>query len=444
MNKGDDPYAILGVTHDAELSEIKRCYRKLALKYHPDKTGDDPDAASKFAKVANAYEILSDPLQREQYDIRQRCSRGKGYDPNARYDQNMARSTGSRRPNGSPNATEVDESDSRHVVRTETKTENGGTTTTTYYSDGTSQSEWISSPMPRSVRTSKVPSSTAASQSTTKSTDAGSDFPRYVTRTEMKTENGGTTTITYYNDGTTRTEWASNPMPRGARATNTAIPSNATKITKQTLSPGCGTTSYTYMGDPSKFSDPMEMFKRMFKDDFDAKVATSPPGSPVKSPSIRRVVTTTSSPKVTTTVDTSPTKVRVTKVRKSKNGDILPSISLDGAINDSSEIVPQDTGKRPPKSMSSKTSTITHEDGRVETIVETTVIHADGSKETKFSRQGAPASTVNTYLGSPTRTTKQTVSTSVKTLPPVMTSSVTTVSPSRRSDKGKVTSPLLQ
>ena len=63
-----DFYQILGVTKSASTSEIKKAYRKLAVKYHPDKNPDDPDAVTKFHDINDAYEILQDDEKREIYD----------------------------------------------------------------------------------------------------------------------------------------------------------------------------------------------------------------------------------------------------------------------------------------------------------------------------------------------------------------------------------------
>src|SRR5213595_4210212 len=66
--KKRDYYEVLGVGRDTSEEEIKRAYRKLAVKFHPDKNPDDPHAEEKFKELGEAYDVLMDPEERAAYD----------------------------------------------------------------------------------------------------------------------------------------------------------------------------------------------------------------------------------------------------------------------------------------------------------------------------------------------------------------------------------------
>ena len=63
-----DYYEILGIAKNAAADEIKSAYRKMAIKYHPDKNPDDPSTEDKFKEAAEAYEVLSHAEKRARYD----------------------------------------------------------------------------------------------------------------------------------------------------------------------------------------------------------------------------------------------------------------------------------------------------------------------------------------------------------------------------------------
>jgi molecular chaperone DnaJ len=64
----EDFYRVLGVSRDAPADEIKKAYRKLARQHHPDRNPDDPKAEDRFKEIQQAYDTLSDPEKRKQYD----------------------------------------------------------------------------------------------------------------------------------------------------------------------------------------------------------------------------------------------------------------------------------------------------------------------------------------------------------------------------------------
>ncbi|MCK5055359.1 MAG: DnaJ domain-containing protein, partial [Candidatus Aminicenantes bacterium] len=63
-----DYYEILGVSGNATPEEIKKAYRQLALKYHPDRNQGNPEAEEKFKEASDAYSVLADAGKRQTYD----------------------------------------------------------------------------------------------------------------------------------------------------------------------------------------------------------------------------------------------------------------------------------------------------------------------------------------------------------------------------------------
>lgn len=68
VEAGKDYYEILGVKRDASNREIKKAFRDLSLKWHPDRNKDNPDASQRFIEISNAYEVLNDDDKRRKYD----------------------------------------------------------------------------------------------------------------------------------------------------------------------------------------------------------------------------------------------------------------------------------------------------------------------------------------------------------------------------------------
>ena len=63
-----DYYEILEITRTSDKETIKKAYRKMALKYHPDRNPDDKNAEEQFKRINEAYEVLSDDSKRQIYD----------------------------------------------------------------------------------------------------------------------------------------------------------------------------------------------------------------------------------------------------------------------------------------------------------------------------------------------------------------------------------------
>src|ERR671932_1973090 len=79
MQNFRDYYEILGVPTEASSEEIKKAFRKLARQYHPDMNPGDKAAEEKFKDIGEAYEVLSDPNKRSQYDQFSRFWKQRGF-----------------------------------------------------------------------------------------------------------------------------------------------------------------------------------------------------------------------------------------------------------------------------------------------------------------------------------------------------------------------------
>src|SRR3954464_931691 len=78
-----DYYAALGVAKDADAAAIKKAYRQLARELHPDKNPGNTQAETRFKEVSEAYDVLSDPKRRSEYDEARRLFGSGGFRPGA-------------------------------------------------------------------------------------------------------------------------------------------------------------------------------------------------------------------------------------------------------------------------------------------------------------------------------------------------------------------------
>src|SRR5437667_8727671 len=84
MAQTKDYYTVLGVAPKATQEEIKKQYRKLASKHHPDKNPNDPKAAERFKEISEAYQVLGDAEKRKQYDQMRQLGAFGGFGGGAR------------------------------------------------------------------------------------------------------------------------------------------------------------------------------------------------------------------------------------------------------------------------------------------------------------------------------------------------------------------------
>src|SRR5438034_5211052 len=96
--KYKDYYKILGVERNASDEDIKRAYRKLARKYHPDVSKEE-NAEEKFKEMAEAYEILKDPEKRSAYDQLGRHHEGQEFRPGHGWEERFAHGSAGFGPN---------------------------------------------------------------------------------------------------------------------------------------------------------------------------------------------------------------------------------------------------------------------------------------------------------------------------------------------------------
>src|SRR3954467_5494387 len=79
MAQTRDYYTVMGVPSSATQEEIKKQYRKMAAKHHPDKNPNDPKADERFKEISEAYQVLGDAEKRKQYDQRRGCGGFGGF-----------------------------------------------------------------------------------------------------------------------------------------------------------------------------------------------------------------------------------------------------------------------------------------------------------------------------------------------------------------------------
>src|SRR5579863_5276271 len=100
MAQTKDFYAVLGVSATAAQDEIKKQYRKLAKRYHPDANANDPKAAERFKEVSEAYTVVGDAEKRKQYDEMRRLGAYGGFPGGSPFGAGRGPAGAGRRPGG--------------------------------------------------------------------------------------------------------------------------------------------------------------------------------------------------------------------------------------------------------------------------------------------------------------------------------------------------------
>lgn len=95
MDAPNDYYAVLGVKRAASAEEIKRAYRRLVFRYHPDRNPGNDEASERFKQILDAYNVLSDSAARAEYDAETRTDEDEARpgDKHRRYDERKAGDT---------------------------------------------------------------------------------------------------------------------------------------------------------------------------------------------------------------------------------------------------------------------------------------------------------------------------------------------------------------